>query len=256
MSTAHLIIIMILPFILFLMIIFVFSFEKHYSKLTAKILKPFSLEDYLYLKYENQIDFKKFFLLRIISYITVISFYIVISIFMILIFNKNLTRFQEFQEDTSSIVVTSISAIILVILMSIHLFLSSKMFIKNRQIALEMKKKHNISQIIDKLFKDENNIVELQNFDFEIDNQLFSKLKTILEKSKIKSLKLLNNKQQTHESIFFKSCFIFSQYFFTFVDKNFKDNLIYYYKNKKIDSTTFNKLILNWIYTNIYEKYR
>lgn len=60
MSGAHIAITIILPFVLFLIIIFVFSFEKHYSKLAIKSLKDFELDQYFYLKEANKQDLKAF----------------------------------------------------------------------------------------------------------------------------------------------------------------------------------------------------
>ncbi|WP_215774537.1 hypothetical protein [Mesomycoplasma hyorhinis] len=253
MSGAHIAITIILPFVLFLIIIFVFSFEKHYSKLAIKSLKDFELDQYFYLKEANKQDLKAFFLIKALLYFLVIVAFFTVSIIMVVIFNASDSRLSNIQKDQTFWIISSISFIALIILISLHLFVSSKMFLKSRNLVLDLVKNNNANSLIEKLFNKYTDQINLQDFDFEMQGELFSKLKIILNKAKNKSIKLTST-SFTKESIFFKSFYLFSQYFYTFVDKNFKDYLIYYYQNKKIESKQFNLYILIWIYQNVYQK--
>ncbi|SYV92053.1 Uncharacterised protein, partial [Mesomycoplasma hyorhinis] len=99
MSGAHIAITIILPFVLFLIIIFVFSFEKHYSKLAIKSLKDFELDQYFYLKEANKQDLKAFFLIKALLYFLVIVAFFIVSIIMVVIFNASDSRLSNIQKD-------------------------------------------------------------------------------------------------------------------------------------------------------------
>lgn len=92
---------------------------------------------------------------------------------MVVIFNASDSRLSNIQKDQTFWIISSISFIALILLISLHLFVSSKMFLKSRNLVLDLVKNNNANSLIEKLFNKYTDQINLQDFDFEMQGELF-----------------------------------------------------------------------------------